>query len=59
MANNKIAFYLPTRKGSERVKNKNTRNFAGIEGGLVENKLNQLQQNLSMRLSSLQTMILV
>ena len=42
MANNKIAFYLPTRKGSERVKNKNTRNFAGIEGGLVENKLNQL-----------------
>ena len=42
MANNKIAFCLPTRKGSERVKNKNTRNFAGIEGGLVENKLNQL-----------------
>lgn len=60
MANNKIAFYLPTRKGSERVKNKNTRNFAGIEGGLVENKLNQLlATNLSMRLSSLQMMILV
>lgn len=38
----KIAFFLPTRKGSERVKNKNTRPFAGIEGGLVENKLKQL-----------------
>lgn len=38
----KIAFFLPSRKGSERVKNKNTRPFAGIEGGLVENKLRQL-----------------
>lgn len=38
----KIAFFLPTRKGSERVKNKNTRSFAGIEGGLVENKIRQL-----------------
>lgn len=42
MDKNKIAFFLPTRKGSERVKNKNTRPFAGIEGGLVENKLRQL-----------------
>ncbi len=42
MINNKIAFFLPTRKGSERVKNKNTRPFANIEGGLVENKLQQL-----------------
>lgn len=42
MTNKKIAFFLPTRKGSERVKNKNTRPFAGIEGGLVENKLKQL-----------------
>ena len=42
MASNKIAFYLPTRKGSERVINKNTRPFAGIEGGLVENKVKQL-----------------
>lgn len=40
--NNKVAFYLPTRKGSERVKNKNTRPFSGIEGGLVENKVRQL-----------------
>lgn len=38
----KVAFFLPTRKGSERVKNKNTRPFAGIEGGLVENKVVQL-----------------
>ena len=38
----KIAFFLPTRKGSERVKNKNTRPFAGIEGGLIENKIRQL-----------------
>lgn len=37
-----IAFFLPTRKGSQRVKNKNTRNFAGIAGGLMENKLRQL-----------------
>lgn len=42
MMNSKVAFFLPTRKGSERVKNKNTRPFAGIEGGLVENKLKQL-----------------
>ena len=42
MANNKVAFFLPTRKGSERVKNKNTKPFAGIEGGLVENKIKQI-----------------
>ena len=38
----KVAFFLPTRKGSERVKNKNTKPFAGIEGGLMENKIKQL-----------------
>lgn len=38
----KVSFYLPTRKGSERVINKNTKPFAGIDGGLVENKLRQL-----------------
>jgi len=38
----KVAFFLPTRKGSERVKNKNTRTFAGIEGGLMANKIRQL-----------------
>ena len=37
-----MAFFLPTRKGSERVSNKNTRPFAGFEGGLVENKVKQL-----------------
>jgi N-acylneuraminate cytidylyltransferase len=40
----KIAFFLPTRKGSERVKNKNTKPFAGIEGGLIENKIRQLME---------------
>lgn len=39
---NRVAFFLPTRKGSERVINKNTRPFAGNEGGLVENKIKQL-----------------
>lgn len=43
----KIAFYLPTRKGSERVKNKNTRIFAGIQGGLIENKVRQLIETKS------------
>lgn len=38
----KVSFFLPTRKGSERVKNKNTRPFADIDGGLVENKIRQL-----------------
>lgn len=37
-----ISFFLPTRKGSERIKNKNTRSFAGIEGGIFKLKLQQL-----------------
>lgn len=37
-----VAFFLPTRKGSERVKNKNTRPFGNISDGLVGNKLRQL-----------------
>lgn len=37
-----IAFFLPTRRGSERVLNKNTRTFAGIKGGLLQLKLMQL-----------------
>lgn len=37
-----IAFFLPTRKGSERMKNKNTRPFAGVSGGLLKIKLQQL-----------------
>lgn len=39
---NKVAFFLPVRAGSERVKNKNTKPFAGIKGGLLANKLRQL-----------------
>lgn len=36
--------FLPCRKGSQRVPNKNTRTFAGIEGGLLRIKLEQLLQ---------------
>ena len=39
---NKIAFFLPTRSGSQRVVEKNTRNFAGTKGGLTKIKLLQL-----------------
>ena len=42
MDNHKVSFFLPTRKGSQRVINKNTRPFAGIPGGLLQNKLEQL-----------------
>ncbi len=41
----KISFFLPTRKGSQRVKNKNTRPFANIHGGILELKLLQLQKS--------------
>jgi N-acylneuraminate cytidylyltransferase len=37
-----ISVFLPTRKGSERVKNKNTRKFSDFEGGLLELKLRHL-----------------
>jgi N-acylneuraminate cytidylyltransferase len=37
-----VAFFLPTRKGSQRVKNKNTRTFACNPDGLIGNKLEQL-----------------
>lgn len=40
--NNGISVFLPTRAGSERVKNKNTRDFAGLKGGLLSLKLGQL-----------------
>jgi CMP-N-acetylneuraminic acid synthetase len=39
---NKISFYVPTRKGSERVINKNTKDFAGISGGILRVKLMQI-----------------
>lgn len=38
----KITAFLPCRAGSERVPKKNTRPFAGIEGGLLRIKLEQL-----------------
>lgn len=38
----KVAFFLPTRSGSQRVLDKNTRDFAGIKGGLTKIKLLQL-----------------
>jgi len=38
-----LTIFIPVRSGSERVSEKNTRNFAGIEGGLLELKLNQLK----------------
>lgn len=37
-----VSVFLPTRKGSERVANKNTRDFCGFTNGLLEIKLNQL-----------------
>ena len=37
-----IGFFLPTRQGSLRVKNKNTRPFSNFQGGLLELKLKQL-----------------
>ncbi|WP_026838114.1 cytidylyltransferase domain-containing protein [Gillisia sp. JM1] len=38
-----ISLFLPVRAGSERVKNKNMRSFAGIKNGVFELKLNQLE----------------
>jgi len=39
-----LTVFLPCRKGSERVKNKNTRPFAGVAGGLIQLKLEQLSK---------------
>ena len=43
-SNERLAVFLPTRKGSQRVQNKNTRPFAGFERGLLELKLSQLRE---------------
>lgn len=40
--NESVSIFLPTRKGSQRVKNKNTRPFAKFKMGLLELKLKQL-----------------
>ena len=37
-----LSIVLPVRKGSKRVKNKNTRRFGGFKNGLLELKLEQL-----------------
>jgi CMP-N-acetylneuraminic acid synthetase len=37
-----IVFFIPTRKGSERVIDKNTRDFAGIKGGILKVKIQQI-----------------
>ncbi|MBI1999171.1 MAG: acylneuraminate cytidylyltransferase family protein [Parcubacteria group bacterium] len=39
---NSITAFLPCRKGSERIKQKNTRDFGGIKGGLTAIKIGQL-----------------
>ena len=41
---NNLTAFLPCRKGSERIKNKSTRTFAGISGGLTHIKILQLIQ---------------
>jgi CMP-N-acetylneuraminic acid synthetase len=40
-----IGFFLPVRKGSQRVENKNTRPFSKIPGGILELKLRQLMES--------------
>lgn len=42
MEKNSFAIFLPVRKGSQRIINKNTRRFAEFSDGLLELKLNQL-----------------
>jgi CMP-N-acetylneuraminic acid synthetase len=42
MSSTPVIAFLPCRKGSERVKQKNVRKFAGIEGGLTKIKIEQL-----------------
>ena len=39
-----VICFLPCRKGSERIPRKNIKPFAGCEFGLIQNKLEQLQQ---------------
>ncbi|WP_194778179.1 acylneuraminate cytidylyltransferase family protein [Pararhodonellum marinum] len=42
-----VSVFLPCRKGSERIKNKNNRDFAGKTGGLLAIKLEQLAASRS------------
>lgn len=43
--NKTVSFFLPVRKGSQRVINKSTRPFADFKGGLLEMKLSQLLES--------------
>jgi len=38
----RVVVFLPMRKGSQRVKNKNIKDFSGVEGGLTFIKISQL-----------------
>lgn len=38
----KVSVFLPMRKGSERIINKNVKDFAGVQGGLTFIKISQL-----------------
>ena len=42
MLEQNISFFIPCRAGSQRIKNKNTKSFSGLEGGLIKIKLDQL-----------------
>lgn len=42
MSQQRVSAFLPCRKGSERIKNKNTKKFGDKEGGLLSIKLEQL-----------------
>jgi CMP-N-acetylneuraminic acid synthetase len=37
-----ISYFIPCRADSQRIKNKNTKSFAGIDGGLINLKIDQL-----------------
>lgn len=39
-----VHVFLPCRKGSERIPNKNTKDFAGVKGGLLKNQTGSVNQ---------------
>ena len=51
MSSDSIAVFLPVRKGSKRVENKNTKPFAGFQNGLLELKLKQLIKIIWLKLA--------
>ena len=42
--NNNITIFVPIRKGSKRIKNKNIKPLPGLKFGITELKINQLNQ---------------